>query len=253
MEFRRCEQAIFNILSRHASTQGSPNEAAVALFAAVALLGHLLPLRDLVLVDIAVCFVGKRIYWRHDSSSVRMKESSEVVTVEFGFVPGNLDNLGDESSSRSAFEMNQKIEGVCDVALDRPVRQFDTALQNATGEAVECLGSGVGVDCRNCAGMSGIQQLQQVKGFGSPNLAQQDSVGTMAKARLEQFADGHGGKAVLLTPGFKADQVRCSNLNLRGVLDDENAFVFGNEACEDVEKSRLAGAGSARDEDVSDG
>ena len=50
------------------------------------------------------------------------KERLEVVAVEFGVVPRNLDNLRDEAAPWSAIQMDQNAKGVGDVALDRTVR-----------------------------------------------------------------------------------------------------------------------------------
>ena len=80
-----------------------------------------------------------------------MEELGEVVAVSVGTVPGDFQHLGDEPASGSPFDVNEQVEGVSDVALDRPIRKLDIALQNATGEAVDGLESGVSVNCRDRA------------------------------------------------------------------------------------------------------
>ena len=61
MELCGCGQANFDVLSRHALTQGSPNKIPLVRFAALALLGDLLRLREVVLIDLTVDGVGKTV------------------------------------------------------------------------------------------------------------------------------------------------------------------------------------------------
>jgi hypothetical protein len=83
----------------------------------------------------------------------------EVVTVEVGVITRNLDDFGDEALTGAAFQVNEKIQGVSDVALDCPIGKFDTTFKNATGEAAESLHRGVGVESRDGSRMPGVQQL----------------------------------------------------------------------------------------------
>ena len=76
------------------------------------------------------------------------KELLEFVAVGVGVVSDDLQNLGDESRSGSPFDVDEQVERVGDVAFDRSIRQFDIALQDATGEAVDGLQSGVGMNRR---------------------------------------------------------------------------------------------------------
>ena len=47
--------------------------------------------------------------------------------------------LAKEPPSGSPFDVNEQVEGVSDVALDRPIGKLDVALQHTAREAADCL------------------------------------------------------------------------------------------------------------------
>src|SRR5258707_147625 len=61
--------------------------------------------------------------------------------------------------------MDNDIERIRDVCLDRAVRQVHTALQDTTREPSEALLRGVCMDGGESAGMPGIEKLQKIEGF----------------------------------------------------------------------------------------
>ncbi|HEV2419975.1 MAG TPA: hypothetical protein VGX94_19435 [Terriglobia bacterium] len=103
---------------------------------------------------------------------------------------------------------------------------------------------------RERAGMPGVQQLQQVKGFSSPDFAQDNPVRPVAERGFEKISNGNGWNTVLLVLRLKADQVIFVPLNLSSILDDNEAFVIKDEASKDIEQRRLATSGPAADEDI---
>jgi hypothetical protein len=62
------------------------------------------------------------------------------------------------------------MERIGDVSLDGSVRKFDTALQDTTRETRETLLRGICVDSRERAGVSRVQELQQIERFAAANL-----------------------------------------------------------------------------------
>ena len=54
--------------------------------------------------------------------------SAEVIGVGCRVVAGNFDDFGDKPASRSAFELEDDVERIADVALDGAIGEFDTAL-----------------------------------------------------------------------------------------------------------------------------
>src|SRR6185437_7643098 len=84
----------------------------------------------------------------------------EVVPIVLGVVAANFENFGDESLTWPAFQLNEYVQGIGDIALDRAIRQFDSALENAACKARESLCGGTRVDSRKRSRMACIEQLQ---------------------------------------------------------------------------------------------
>src|SRR6266851_2568481 len=72
----------------------------------------------------------------------------------------------------------------------------------------------------------------------------------MAKSCLQKIPDRHCRQAVLRLPGLEPNQILVSHLNLGGVLDQQNSFVFRDELSNDIQERGLTTPGSARNEDV---
>src|SRR5215470_15839377 len=123
-----------------------------------------------------------RLFRIHDG--VVEKMGIRVVSFEF-------ENLRNESSSRPALDVNEDFERIANVGLDCPVRQFHSALQNATREARESLLCRVGMNCRERAGMARVQKLKQVERFPGADFSQNYAVRTMAQGGLQEVPDGH--------------------------------------------------------------
>src|SRR5579872_1789889 len=151
-----------------------------------------------------------------------------------------------------AFDMDQDMDGIGDGGFDRFVRKLDAALQDATGQPGECFPAGIGVNGGEAAAVSGIQSLQEVEGFLAANLAQNGAVGAMAETCLEQVTDGDGGDFWSLRAArLEANEVGFSYVNLRRILDDQQAVFLGNEVGQDVQQGGFSCAGAAADQDVS--
>ena len=81
--------------------------------------------------------------------------------------------------------------------------------------------------------MPRVQELQEIEGFASANLPQNDTVRAMAEGCFQEIANGHCRKAVLFPACFKPDEIFLRQLNLGRVLDDEHPFILRNEFSED--------------------
>ena len=58
---------------------------------------------------------------------------------------------------------------------------------------------------------------------------------------------------VLFLARLEANEIGVAQLDLRGVFDEQNAFVVGNEFGENSEGRRLSSPGATADEDVLSG
>ena len=82
--------------------------------------------------------------------------------------------------------------------------------------------------------VSGIEKLQKIESLAASYLAQDDSVGTMSKRGFQEVANRHGGEPILFLSGFKPNEVLLAHVNLGRVLDQQYAFVVGDELPENV-------------------
>src|SRR5215467_10582290 len=98
--------------------------------------------------------------------------------------------------------------------------------------------------------MPGIERLQQVKGVATPDFAQNDAIRPQAQRGFEQVADRDGRYRRLLPPGLQAHEVFRLQLNLGGILDQNDSLVWINEAGKRIEERRFACSCSARNEDI---
>jgi len=95
--------------------------------------------------------------------------------------------------------------------------------------------------------MTRIEELQEIECLTSAYLTEDDSVWPMAEGCFQEVTDAYGRKPVLRLPGFKADKVVLTHLNLGGVFDEENSLVRWNEFSQNVQESCLASSCPSRD------
>src|SRR5579871_1146754 len=87
------------------------------------------------------------------------KKTGQFVLIGIGGIAFDSKHLGDITPAMMALDVNEKLDGIGDMALDGPVGQFNAALQDATGETLQGLRSGVGVNGRDGTRMAGVQGL----------------------------------------------------------------------------------------------
>src|SRR5690348_5545652 len=108
-------------------------------------------------------------------------DGAEIKKVGVRIVAVDFEDFGDESPARSAFDVNDDVEGVGDVRLDRAVWQFHAALQDATRESCQSLFCRTRVNCAQRAGVARVEELKQVECLTSSNFSQQNTVRAMSQ------------------------------------------------------------------------
>src|SRR5216684_3050313 len=102
---------------------------------------------------------------------------AEIKKIGVRVVAVDLKDFGDESPAGPSIDVNDNVEGIGYVGLDRTVRKLDTTLENATGKASEALLGRTRVDRAQRTGVARIQELKQVERFASSNFSQQNTIG----------------------------------------------------------------------------
>ena len=99
-------------------------------------------------------------------------DRTEIEQVGVGIVAVDFKHFGDETASRAALDLNDNIQRISDIGFDGAVWQFDAALQDAACEAGEALLRGTRVDRREGSRVSGVQELEKVKGFSAADFTE---------------------------------------------------------------------------------
>ena len=104
---------------------------------------------------------------------------------------------------------------------------------------------------RQRAVVARVHRLEHVERLGAADLADDDAVGPHAQRVADQLADRDLTLALdVLRARLQPQHVALVQLQLGGVLDGDDAVVVGDRRRQRVQERRLAGAGTARDEDV---
>ena len=108
----------------------------------------------------------------------------------------------------------------------------------------------VGVNGCERAIVARVHRGEHVDRLTTTNLAEDDAVGTHSEAVLDELTLGDLALAFEVGRArLEADDVGLLQLELRGVLDGDDALAFGNEGGEHVEQGGLSGARAAADDD----
>src|SRR4030081_2098325 len=165
-----------------------------------------------------------------------VENATVAVFILVGIVALDFHDFGDEAPAGAACEMHDDVERIADVGLYGAVREVHAALQDAAGKSREALPRGGGVNAGKTAGVSRVEKLQKIEGLATSNFPEDQTVRPVTKRALEEFPDGNAGQAVLRWPGFETDEIVLAHVNLGGVLNEEDAFVRGNEFSKDIEQ-----------------
>ncbi len=171
-------------------------------------------------------------------TSPSMPVSSEIA-VTFRVPSDMRDDLHDQVHRRG------------DLLPDRLLRNIEVGHRHHRVQPVQRVTRRVGVDRRQAAVVAGVHRLEHVERFFAADLADDDAVRTHTQRVDHQIALADGALAFDVgRPGLEAHHVTLPQLQLGRVFDRDDALVLADEAGQDVEQRRLAGAGAARDDDV---
>ena len=162
-------------------------------------------------------------------------------------MPGHLGDRGHLALAVGlTLQLHDELDGAGDLAADRGDRHRQAGHADHLLETRDGVARRVGVDRGHRAFMTGVHRLQHVEGFLAAALAEDDAVGPHAQRVLDEFALTDFAFALdVRRPRLHAADMRLLQLQFRGVLDGDQALVFGDEGRQRVEHRRLAGAGAA--------
>ena len=106
------------------------------------------------------------------------------------------------------------------------------------------------------AQMTRVQGLQQVERLGAAYLTDQDPIRPVTQRRPQKIRDGDGRQGCLMpdrrlcASRLQPDEIWLLQMNLCGLLYDDDPVVIGNQRGQGVQERRLAGARSPGDKNV---
>ena len=112
------------------------------------------------------------------------------------------------------------------------------------------------MDGAQAAKMARVQRLQQIEGLGAADLTDEDAIRPVPQCCAQEIGNRYWRQRRLLyerrlrAAGLQPKDVRFVEVNLRRLLDQDDPISIGNVGREGIQKSRLPGAGSTRDQDV---
>jgi len=141
--------------------------------------------------------------------------------------------------------------------FDRPQTfLMDVVQSNTTGSAhgelrepPQCISRAVGVYGRDRAAMAGIECVKKDARLRAANLAQNDTVWSMAQCRFQQVTESDLA-LVCIELDLGRDNVRLPYVEFSHVFKDEDSIAVRNRASDDIGECCLTDSGPARDKEV---
>src|SRR5436190_1102621 len=126
-------------------------------------------------------------------------------------------------------EVQNEVDGRCDLLADRPQRQVVAGHQHHRLQARERISRRVGVHGGERAVVARVQRLQHVQRLGTADLAHDDAVGAHAQGVTDEVADRDLALALdVLRPALQAQHVALHQPELGRVLDRDDALGVGD-------------------------
>src|SRR2546429_432644 len=160
----------------------------------------------------------------------------------------HAEHLGDVRDPAGAVDqardLDQEIEGACDLLADRAMGQLDARRHDERFESRERVAWGVRVDRRQRALMARVHRLEHVERLGASDLADDDAVGAHSQRVTHELADADLTLAFdVRRPRLGRDHVLLLELELRRVLDRHDPLDVRDVGGHRIQGRRLTGAG----------
>ncbi len=150
---------------------------------------------------------------------VFLVDRAEFEYVGVGVIAMDFEHLGNKAPAGPPFELHYDVERIADIALDGPIRQFNSTLKDATRKPSETLLGRVRMDGRETARVTRIEKLQEIESLAAAYLTKNDPVRAVTEGGFQQIADAHCRKAVLRLARLKPDEIVLVHLNFGRVFD----------------------------------
>jgi hypothetical protein len=136
------------------------------------------------------------------------------------FIPAHRHHTGHSAITVHAREVDHLVDREGDRFAHAVARQFDIRGQHAVRHADQRLVWGIRMDRAETSQVAGVERLQQIERFGSPDFTDEDPIGPMAERGPEQVGNGHRWERRFVAQGrlrassLQALQIRLLEMNL---------------------------------------
>ena len=150
--------------------------------------------------------------------------------------------LGNDSGSGLPVDVHNQIDRERDRFAGALMRETHVRRNDAVRESRECLTRGICVDCTDRALVTGVQSLQQVEGFSTANLANQNPIRPVPQRRPQQVRDRDGwhrsllAERLLQAASFEPHQIRFVDSDFGRLFDEDNPIRRGDGLRERVQQ-----------------
>ena len=138
----------------------------------------------------------------------------------------DLADVGDAAGAVAhARDLNDEVNGRCDLRANSLLRQGDRAHHGHGLDAGDGIAGIVGMDGGDGSVVPGVHGLQHIQRLFAADLAEDDAVGPHAQRVDDELPLPNGALAFQVgRPALQAGDVLLLDLQFRGVLDGDDAF-----------------------------
>src|SRR5207302_8544901 len=186
------------------------------------------------------------------AGALRLESEDLLHRDRLAFHAGHLGDAGDLAGAvTQAAQLAEDVDRAGDLLPNGFDRELDARHQHQGFETRKGVARAVRVDCGHRAVVAGVHGLQHVERFAGAALTHDDPLGPHAQGVDDETLDRDLALAVdVLGARLQPADVLLVELELGGVLDRDDPVIRRDEAREDVQERRLAGARTTRDDDV---
>ena len=125
-------------------------------------------------------------------------------------------------------DVHHHVQAAFNLLDDRGKAESSTRPHRESREPMDRLVGAARMNRRKRSSVPGVHCIEQGPGFRSANFTDQDSVGTVPENRPQKIIECNG-TLVCIGLGLGGYDVRFADMQLGGILDDQDSFVLGNE------------------------
>ena len=140
-------------------------------------------------------------------------------------------DFADNAAAWLTLDMDDKIDSFSDLGFGIGEGGLRVTAHHQIGETVKGFLCRVGMDRSQRTRMASVEGIEQRSCLDSADFPENDPVRSPAESGLQKVVESHLGLE-RISLAFRRQNVRLLDLKFGGVLDDDDAIMFGNRVGE---------------------